>query len=87
MAYAFSSVAYLLANLKSIDNKQDVLIKGIPIIHSFINPYMDIRTRYDFRRHHYLKSKIALSLLSLINTLCLDTSCSVILYDITFFYT
>lgn len=35
---------------------------------------MDLRTKYGFCEHHYLKDKIALSLSSLVNLLFYDTS-------------
>ena len=84
-AHVFSSVTDLPANPKSIDISQDTSVKDTRIIHSTINPSVDIGTGYGFRGHHYLKGKIALSLSSSINSVCFDTSCSVTLCDIAFF--
>lgn len=40
----FSNVTYFLANSKYKDNKQDVLVKDMPIIHFSINFFMDINS-------------------------------------------
>ncbi len=85
MAHAFSNVTDLPASPKSIDTSQNTSVKNTRIIHSTINLSVDIGTGYGFRGHHYLKSKIALSLSSSINSVCFDTGCSVILCDISFF--
>ncbi len=87
ITHTFSSIIDLLANPKSIDTNENTLVKDTRIIDSIINPSMDIGTGYGFRKHHYLKDKIALSLSSSINLVCFDTSCLVILYDIAFFST
>lgn len=81
----FSSITDLSANFKSINISQNTLVKDIYIIYSIINLSVDIRTGYSFCEHHYLKDKIVLSLSFSINSVCFDTSYSVILYDIAFF--
>ncbi len=85
ITHAFSSVTDPPTNTKSIDTSQDTSIKDTHIIHSTINLSIDIGTRYGFRRHHYLRGKIALSLSSSINSVCIDTDCSVTLCNVAFF--
>lgn len=60
-------------------------VKDISIIHFLINLFIDIETGYSFYRYYYLKGKVALSLLLPTNIICFDISCSITLYDITFF--
>lgn len=86
-AYTFSNITDLPENHKNIDISQNILVNNTRIIYSTINSSIDIRTKYSFCEYYYLKNKIALSLSSLINSVYFDTGCSVILYDIVFFYT
>lgn len=58
---------------------QNALVKDIFIISSLINAFIDMKTRYNFY------DKIALLLLLPTNIVCFDTSCSIILCNITFF--
>lgn len=64
---------------------QLIVFKGISIFYSFINPSTDIKTSYSFRDYHYLKNRVVLSLLSLFDIVCINTSYSIILYDSLFF--
>lgn len=84
--HAFSSVIDLLVNLKSIDISQDISVKNTHIIYFTIKFFINIGTGYSFCGYHYLKSKIALSLSSSVNSLCFDTSYSIILCDVVFFF-
>lgn len=87
ITHVFGSITDVPTNPKSINTSQDISIQNIRIIHSTINFFVNIETGYGFSGHYYLKDKIALSLLSSINLVYFDISCSVILYDITFFCT
>lgn len=72
-----------------MDNKKShhTLIKNIPIIQLSINLSINIKTGYNFYKHHYLKSKVVLSLLLLTNIVYFNTNCLITLYDIIFFQT
>lgn len=55
------------------------------MVYSSINLSADIKTGYSFQAYHYLKDRVALSLLLLSDIIYYDTNCIVILCDSSFF--
>lgn len=56
------------------------------VIHLFVNLSADIGNGYSFRGYHDLNGRVVLSLSSMIDIVYFDSSCSVILYDSSFFW-